>query len=314
MNPPKKLPRSRQRWEDEDMPAMALGTTTIENIVAHDAAALEKDLAAIKPDAQVSLPGMPQIVTRLQQMLSDPNIGIPQLVPVINYEPVLVGRVLQMANSAALNPTRKKVTDIRTAVTRVGFDLLRSAALAYAMRQLSQAHQVKDIRPHMEALWERSAWTAAVSFVIARKFTRVNRDLAFLGGLMHGVGKLFILTRAAHYPFVLRDRTKYGAILRKWHAPFARSILTSWRVNDDVIDAVAQYENLNREVSGDEPDLTDILATSYLVVGHAGRMQDLSMTVEKISSFSRLRLNLMAVEETLEQAKEEIEDLRLAIK
>jgi HD-like signal output (HDOD) protein len=296
------------------MPAMALGTTTIENIVAHDAAALEKDLAGLKPDAQVALPGVPQIVTRLQQMLSDPNVGIPQLVPIINYEPVLVGRVLQMANSAALNPARKKVTDIRTAVTRVGFDLLRSAALAYAMRQLSQAHQVKDIRPHLEALWERSAWTAAVSFVIARKFTRVNRDLAFLGGLMHGVGKLFILTRAAHYPFVLRDRTKYGAILRKWHAPFARGILAGWRINEDVIEAVGQYENLNREVSGDEPDLTDILATSYLVVGHAGRMQDLSMTVEKIASFSRLRLNLMAVEETLEQAKEEIEDLRLSIK
>jgi hypothetical protein len=113
---------------------------------------------------------------------------------------------------------------------------------------------------------------------------------------------------------VLRDRTKYGAILRKWHAPFAKSILSGWRINEDVTDAVAQYENLNREVSGDEPDLTDILATSYLVVGHAGRMHDLSMTVEKIASFSRLRLNLMAVEETLEQAKEEIEDLRLSIK
>ena len=145
--------------------------------------------------------------------------------PVINYEPMLVGRVLQMANSAALNPTRRMVTDLKTAVTRVGFTLLRSASLAYALRQVSQAHSVKDIRPHLEALWERSAWTAAVSYVIARKFTRVNRDLAFLGGLMHGVGKLFILTRAAHYPFVLRDRTKYGAILRKWHAPFAKGIL-----------------------------------------------------------------------------------------
>jgi HD-like signal output (HDOD) protein len=296
------------------MPGMALGTTTIENIVAHDAAALEKDLAGIKPDAMVSLPGVPQIVTRLQQMLSDPEVGVPQLVPVINYEPVLVGRVLQMANSAALNPTRKKIGDLRTAVMRVGFDLLRSASIAYAMRQLSQAHQVKDIRPHMEALWERSAWTAAVSFVIARKFTRVNRDQAFLGGLMHGVGKLFILTRAAHFPFVLRDRTKYGVLLRKWHAPFARSIMSGWRINEEIIDAVVNYENLNREVSGDEPDLTDILATSYLVVGHAGRMQDLSMTVERIAAFSRLRLNLTAVEETLEQAKEEIEDLRLAIK
>ena len=86
------------------MPAMALGTTTIENIVAHDAAALEKDLASVKPDAIVQLPGVPQIVTRLQHMLSDPEMGIAQLVPVINYEPVLVGRVLQMANSAALNP------------------------------------------------------------------------------------------------------------------------------------------------------------------------------------------------------------------
>jgi HD-like signal output (HDOD) protein len=296
------------------MPAMALGTTTIENIVAHDAMALDKDLASIRLDAAVVLPGVPQIVTRLQQLLSDPDVGIPQLVPVINYEPVLVGRVLQMANSAALNPTRRQVTDLRTAITRVGFDLLRSASLAYALRQLSQAHSVKDIRPHLEALWERSAWTAAVSFVIARKFTKVNRDLAFLAGLMHGVGKLFILTRAAHYPFVLRDRTKYGVILRKWHASFAKAILGGWRLNEAVVQAVGQYENLNREVVGDEPDLTDILATSFLVVGHTGRMQDLSMTVEKISAFSRLRLDVMAVEETLETAREEIEDLRLSIR
>src|SRR5262245_18311872 len=296
------------------MPAMALGTTTIENIVAHDAAALEKDLASIKQDGALTLPGVPQIVTRVQQMLSDPDVGIPQLIPVINFEPVLVGRVLQMANSAALNPTRRQITDLKTGVTRVGFDLLRSAALAYALRQVSQAHSVKDIRPHLEALWERSAWTAAVAFVIARKFTRVNRDIAFLAGLMHGVGKLFILTRAAHFPFVLRDRSKYSTVLRKWHAHFSKGILGGWRISPDVIEAVSQYENLNREVGGEEADLTDILATSYLVVGHAGRMHDLSMTVEKIASFSRLRLDIMAVEETLESAREEIEDLRLSIK
>jgi HD-like signal output (HDOD) protein len=296
------------------MPGTALGTTTIENIVAHDTSALERDLASVRLDSSVALPGVPQIVTRLQQMLADPEVGIPQLVPVINFEPVLVGRVLQMANSASLNPTRRQVTDLRTAVTRVGFDLLRSAALAYAMRQVSQAHSLKDIRPHLESLWERSAWIAAVSYVIARKFTRVNRDIAFLGGLMHGVGKLFILTRAAHNPFVLRDRAKYSQLLRKWHAQFAKQILGGWRIHEDVIQAVTQYENLNREVVGDEPDLTDILATSYLVVSHVGRLQDLSMTVEKIAAFSRLRLDIMAVEETLEKATEEIEDLRLAIK
>jgi len=296
------------------MPAMALGTTTIENIVAHDAAALEKDLAAVRLDSRLTLPGVPQIVSRLQQMLADPDVGIPQLTPVINYEPIMVGRVLQMANSAALNPARKQVTDLRSGITRLGFDLLRSATLAYAMRQLAQAHSVKDIRPHLEALWERSAWTAAVAFVIARKFTRVNRDLAFLAGLTHGVGKLFVLIRAVHYPFVLRDRTQYAGILRRWHAQFARAILTGWHINPEVIEAVVSYEHFNREVVGAEADLTDILAISYLVVGHTGRMQDLSMTVEMIAAFSRLRLDIMAVEETLEQSREEIEDLRLALR
>ena len=38
------------------------------------------------------------------------------------------------------------------------------------------------------------------------------------------------------------------------------------------------------------------------------------MTVEKIAAFSRLRLDIMAVEETLEQSREEIEDLRLALR
>ena len=296
------------------MSAMPLGTTTIENIVAHDAAAFEKVLASNRADSSITLPDIPQIVTRLQQMLSDPEVGIPQLVPIINQEPALVGCVLQMANSAVLNPTRRHVTDLRTGVALMGFDLLRSAALAYALRQLTQARLTREIRPHLEALWERSAWTAAVSFVIARNFTRVNRDLAFLAGLTHGIGKLFILTRAAHFPFVLRDRTRCGAILRKWHAPFARTILGGWRINEDVIDAVTRYESLKRGGVGDEPDLADGLATSVLVVGHTGRMQDLSMTVEKIAAFSRLRLNLTAVEETLETAKEEIEDLRLAIK
>ncbi len=40
--------RAGRMSKGDGMPAMALGTTTIENIVAHDAAALEKDLASIR--------------------------------------------------------------------------------------------------------------------------------------------------------------------------------------------------------------------------------------------------------------------------
>ena len=72
-------------------------------------------------------------------------------------------------------------------------------------------------------------------------------------------------------------------------------------------DAQANLDELAQSL--DEYDNSNVL-----VVGHTGRMQDLSMTVEKIAAFSRLRLDVMAVEETLETAREEIEDLRLSIR
>ena len=161
---------------------------------------------------------------------SDPDVGIPQLVPVINYEPVLVGRVLQMANSAALNPTRRQITDLRTGVTRVGLRPAAFRALAYALRQVSQAHSVKDIRPHLEALWERSAWTAAVSFVIARKFTKresrhrlPRRPDAWRRQTIHPDPRRALSVRAAR-----PDQVRHAAA-QVARAVCARASSTGWR-------------------------------------------------------------------------------------
>ncbi len=41
---------------------------------------------------------------------------------------------------------------------------------------------------------------AAYSFVLARTCTKVNADEAMLTGMMHGIGKLYILTRAVGHP------------------------------------------------------------------------------------------------------------------
>jgi hypothetical protein len=91
---------------------------------------------------------------------------------------------------------------------------------------VSQAHSVKDIRPHLEALVGTQCLDRGrVVRDRAQVHQGESRRAPSSAGLMHGVGKLFILTRAAHYPFVLRDRTKYSSMLRKWHAQFAKAFL-----------------------------------------------------------------------------------------
>ena len=77
---------------------------------------------------------------RVQKVLSEDNANAERVVRVLGAEAGAGGtRVLTMANSAALNPSGKPVTDLRAAVTRLGFDALRSAAIGFAMAQLRRA-------------------------------------------------------------------------------------------------------------------------------------------------------------------------------
>ena len=69
---------------------------------------------------------------------------------------------LSMANSAALNPGGKPVTELRAAVTRLGFDALRAAAVGFAMAQLRRAKAYAGIARHLNVLWQHSVLVASL--------------------------------------------------------------------------------------------------------------------------------------------------------
>ncbi|MGH8148536.1 MAG: HDOD domain-containing protein, partial [Steroidobacteraceae bacterium] len=152
--------------------------------VASDPAAFEfvQSLAAELSRGKVDLPSFPDIVPRVRQVLADDSVTPSKIVRVVSSEPALAARLLQIANSAALNFSGKAVNDLRTAVARLGFNMVRSAAIAFAMSQLKQAHALDGLERPLDDLWRRSATVAAMSHVVARRLTRVNPDTALLAG------------------------------------------------------------------------------------------------------------------------------------
>ena len=110
-----------------------------------------------------------------------------------------------MANSAALNISGRKIADLPTAVARVGFNIVRSAALSFAMAQLRKSGEFRHLEPQLDAFWKSSVQIAAMCHVIARRFSSLNGDTALLAGLMHNVGRIYILTRASKYPTLIAD-------------------------------------------------------------------------------------------------------------
>jgi HD-like signal output (HDOD) protein len=151
----------------------------------------------------LSFPTSVDASRRVMKAVENPDLGLSDLAKIVVAEPLLSAKVIRLANSVALNPANQTVRDVKQAVMRVGMDPIKSLAMVLIMDQLRQAQRHSGTRELANRLWERSIHVAALSFVVARKLTRLNADEAMFAGIVHDLGRFYLLSRAADYPALL---------------------------------------------------------------------------------------------------------------
>jgi len=260
----------------------------------------------------LDLPSFPDIALRVRRVLSELDVDIEQVVRVVGAEPSLVVRLLHLANSAALNPHGRRLTDLRAAITRIGFNMARSATIAFAMSQLRRADAYRGLEKQFNELWHASTQAAAVSFVVAKRLTKVDAELALLAGLLHTVGKLYLLTRAGRYPELLNDATAYPVLVQAWHTRVARAILINWDMAPPVIDAVQGFEACDRSRDGDV-DLLDVLWVGRSLAALVRQPGEPPAALIESHPARRLGLDASACEAVLVESRSEIDSLMSAL-
>lgn len=287
-------------------------TSHVSGATEHDVAfTFVQALAAELSGGRVELPGFPHIVLRVQKVLNDEQADTTRIIRVIGGEPVLATQLVRMANSAALNPEAVPITDLRSAVTRVGLDTVRTATIAFAIRQLREAPTLRGLEAELGVLWRRCVQVASLSFVIARRLTQVIADTALLAGLLQGVGRLYILTRASRHRSLFHDASAYQAIERAWHRSIAAALLENWGMAEEIVHAVQESENYEREARG-APGLSDVLLASTLLAD-IGDPLALAEVVHGSKPLQRLGLDAEACQTLLDESAEEINALREAL-
>jgi HD-like signal output (HDOD) protein len=261
---------------------------------------------------KIDLPSYPEVAARARKALANEFVEIEDVVRIISAEPALAARLLQLANSAALNSSGKRIADLRQALSRIGFNMARSATIAFAMSQLRRAESYRGLEQPLDELWENSAHIAAVSHVIAKRFTRVNSDTALLAGLLGGIGKLYLLTRAARFPAVLADATTYQRIVADLHGRISQAILRNWEIAEEVVEAVLACENHDREHEG-ATDLTDVLAVGGALAALGPNPVAEQMLFLGIPAARRMKLDAAACVAALKESHDEIVSLRQAL-
>jgi HD-like signal output (HDOD) protein len=282
------------------------------SVSQHDAFLFVQDLAAELSHGKIDLPSFPDIAMRVRRVLADPEVAAAQVVRVISSEPALAAQLLQMANSAAFRPSGKNLTDLRTAVARLGFNLVRSASLAFAMGQLKNVESLKGLEVPLNELWRRTAAVASMSYVVAKRLSDVNPDTALLAGLLHSIGRLYILTRASRHPALFSDLPSYHAILRDWSAPVSKALLESWGMPDEIVTAVSEFETLDREHHG-RADLTDVLTLGSLLALYKNSPDSIELNLQGVSACERLKMDSEGFRRMIDESESEIAAIRQAL-
>jgi HD-like signal output (HDOD) protein len=260
----------------------------------------------------VELPAFPDVAVRVRKVLADENVSMDQIARVITSEPGLTARVLALANSAALSRGGKSITDMKMAVNRIGHNNVRTAAVSFAIAQLRRADELKPIAKHLEELWHESTMVAALCHAVASRVKGINSDEAMLCGLMHNVGKIYILARARHHTALFNDKAALQGIMRDWHANVGKAVVENWGFPVQIVEAVGNHEDLER-VSDEPPDLTDVLTVGTMLSAFIGKETDLELNMQGVRSFSRLSLDNGKCIFIMDDCAEEIAALRKAL-
>lgn len=214
-------------------------------------------------DERMELPGFPEAVLRIQRALQSPDTSTDDIVKILSSEPALAARLLRIANSAEFRRMDQDVTDLRRAISRMGFNMVRSVAVAFAMRQLRRKDSYTPAaQAELEQAWNESMETAAACFVIAKRFTRLNPDQALLTGLLHVLGRLYIIMRSKEAE-ELSDQ-EFRDVVNSWHASIGKAILETWGLPEALQSAVEHQDELDIELEGDVT-LTDVLIAAKLL-------------------------------------------------
>jgi HD-like signal output (HDOD) protein len=223
-----------------------------------------RQLVASLPGRDVELPAFPDVVRRLQIALADPGTSARDLVAIIESEPVLSARLLQMANSAAMNAAGNPATSIKAAVSRLGFNLVRLTAMTHAMRQLERQESLRPIRAELGSIWRASNEVAAICYVVAKRAFGRQPDEAMLAGLMHGIGALYIVTHTQKADPALREDPEFRAIVRDWQPRLGKAILDGWGLPERIGHAVANQDEILGTPPQDMEPLARLLAAAKL--------------------------------------------------
>ena len=235
---------------------------------------------------RIKLPTLPAISLEALLVVNDAGSSMADVARIISKDTSMAARLVRYANSPLYSGINK-VTSVKTAITRIGFDAVKHAILSLAMKDvLTSAY--KPIQERMESLWAHSVKVASIATMLATRFTHLNKDEAMLAGLIHDVGAIPILIKAKDYPALTDNEKNLDKVIHALHMLIGKLLLQHWNFDKTLIAVAATHDKLDRKPASDKVDYVDIIQVANILSYEGSGHQYSDIDYYRLPAFKRV--------------------------
>ncbi len=184
-------------------------------------------------------------IIEILRLVADPHTSAKQLTELIERDPPLSGKILRRANSVFYGSTRK-ISEIRQAIVRVGFDVVKELTLSQKVCELFEYGTRKDGFSRME-LWKNSVAVAVCAKMIYRQEFGLKGEEAYASGILHNIG-IVVEDQFLHDKFLevidikpmMKDNilNAESSVFSFNHTIIAGELLENWNLPVELVSAV----------------------------------------------------------------------------
>ena len=284
----------------------------------------DRDSARLVREYVGGMPSLPTTVSKVLDVCNNPKTSPIDLDRVIQLDPVLMGRVLKLINSAYYS-LGAQVTSIVRAIIMLGVNTVKNLALSSAV--LDRVSSKKDFHAlNMEGFWRHSLCVGVTAKLIAKRRGIDSKSLEeyFAAGLLHDIGKIPLNNALADeyvrtMSFADRERVSLVAAERRGlgmdHCEAGRIVAENWKLTGAIADTVSQHHDLEA-YSGEYGDVLRTVAVADFFanregIGFSGNRYPDKMSPE---TYSLLGIEKTMLEELEEPVNAEIEKATIFLK
>ena len=211
---------------------------------------------------KLSLPSLPQVAIKLRKAMENPDIGVKEVISIVQVDAPIVAKLIQVSNSALYAPT-SQIKNCHDAVTRLGLETTRKLVMGISVKQLFQCKS-PELMSKMQQLWKKSLHVSSLSFVLAQEAGGVNPEDALLAGLICDIGAIPLIHFAEQHPESYPNLDDLQLVMPYLNPPVGSLVLHTLGFSKEITDIPKHAEDWYYESDSDKLTLIDVVILAKL--------------------------------------------------